>query len=87
MLKFNFKVIRLMWSRSGGVGFTEDVSEFMVVWWNTSHVNQSMIRGGLVRKEELVDLVIIHFREMGESCCVDEGNFWSNEWSRSWRVR
>ena len=68
------------------MGFTEDVGEFMVVWQNASHVNRSVIRGGLVRKEELVDLVIIHFRETGESCCVDEGNFQSNKWSLSWRV-
>ena len=55
-----------MQGRGRGTGFTEDISEFVVVWWNTSHVNQSVIRGGLFGKEELVDLVIIHFREMGE---------------------
>ena len=32
-LKFNFEVIRLMWSRSRGAGFIEDISELMVVWW------------------------------------------------------
>ena len=69
------------------VGFTEDVSELVVVWWNTSHVDQSVIGSSLVRKKELVDLVIVHFREMGEGCCVDEGNLRSNEWSRSQRVR
>ena len=76
-----------MWSGSGGVGFTEDISELVVVWQNTSHVDQSVIGGSLVRKEELVDLVIVHFRMMGKSCCIDEGNFWSNEQSRSRRVR
>ena len=68
------------------MGFTEDVSEFMVVCWNASHVNQSVIGGSLVGKEELVDLVIVHFRETGKSCCIDEGNYQSNEWSQSWRV-
>ena len=64
------------------MGFTENVGKFMVVWQNASHVNQGVIRGSLVGKEELVDLVIVHLREMGEGCCVDEGNFWSNE--QSW---
>ena len=63
------------------MGFTENISELMVVWQNTSHVDQSIVGGGLVGKEELVDLVIVHFREMGKSCCIDEGNFRSNEWS------
>ena len=76
-----------MQSGGGGAGFTEDVGEFVVVWWNTSHVDWSFIGGGLVGKEELVDLVIVHFREMGKSCCIDEGNFQSNKWSWSWRVR
>ena len=75
-----------MRSGSRGVGFTENVGELMVVWWNASHVDWGIIRSGLVRKKELVDLVIIHFRKMGKGCCVDEGNFWSNEQSRSWRV-
>ena len=57
------------------MGFTEDVGEFMVVWQNASHVNWNIIGGGLVRKEELVDLVIVHFREMGKSCCINKGNF------------
>ena len=69
------------------MGFTENVGELVVVWWNTSHVDRGIIGSGLVRKKELVDLVIIHFREMGEGCCIDEGNLWSNEWSWSWRVR
>ena len=69
------------------MGFTEDVSEFVVVWQNANHVDRSIIGGGLVRKKELVDLVIIHFREMGKNCCVDEGNFRSNEQSQSRRVR
>ena len=63
-----------MQSGSGGTGFTEDVSEFVVVWQNASHVNQSIIGDGLVRKEELVNLVIVHFRERGKSCCINEGN-------------
>ena len=75
-----------MRSGSGGVGFTENISELVVVWQNTSHVDQSIIRSGLVGKKELVDLVIIHFREMGEGCCIDEGNLWSNEQSWSRRV-
>ena len=75
-----------MQSGSGGVGFTDNVSKFMVVWWDISHVNWSVIGSGLVGKEELVDLVIIHLREMGKGCCIDEGNLWSNEWSWSWRV-
>ena len=76
-----------MWSGSGAAGFTEDFGKFMVVWWNASHVNWSVIRSGLVREEELVDLVIIHLGEIGEGFCVDEGNFWSNEWSQSQRIR
>ena len=62
-----------MLSGSGGTGFTEDIGELMVVWRNASHVDQSVIRGSLVRKEELVDLVIVHFRKTGERCCIDEG--------------
>ena len=76
-----------MQSMCRGAGFTEDISKFMVVWWNASYVNWGIIRGSLVGKEELVDLVIVHLREMSEGCCVDEGNFQSNEWSWSWRVR
>ena len=30
-----------MWSGSGGAGFTENVSELVVVWWNASHVDWS----------------------------------------------
>ena len=56
LLKFNFEVVRPMWSRSGGEGFAKDVGKFMVVHQNTSHVNQSIIRGECVGKEELVDL-------------------------------
>ena len=74
-----------MWSGSRGVGFTENVGELMVVWRNASHVDQGVIGSGLVRKKELVDLVIIHFRETGKGCCIDEGNLWSNE--RSWSRR
>ena len=72
-----------MQSGSGGMGFTEDVGELVVVWRNTSHVDQSVIGGDLVGKEELVDLVIVHFREMGKSCCIDKGNFRSNKQSQS----
>ena len=71
-----------MQSRSRGVGFTEDVGKFMVVHWDTSHVNWSVIMGSLVRKKELVDLSIVHLGEMGEGCCIDEGNFWSNKQSQ-----
>ena len=76
-----------MWSGGGGAGFTENVGELMVVWWNASHVHRGIIGSGLVGKKELVDLVIVHFREMGEGCCIDKGNLWSNEWSWSQRVR
>ena len=57
------------------MGFTENISELMVVWQNTSHVDWSIIRSSLVGKKELVDLVIVHFRKMGKGCCVDKGNF------------
>ena len=85
-LKFYFEVIRLMQSGSRGTGFTENVSELMVVWWNASHVDWGIIGSCFVRKKGLVDLVIIHFREMGEGYCVDKGNFQSNERSQSQRV-
>ena len=75
-----------MWSGSRGVGFAENVSELVVVWQNASHVDWGIIRSGLVGKKELVDLVIVHFREMGKGCCVDKGNFWSNEQSQSRRL-
>ena len=75
-----------MWSGSGGAGFTENVGELMVVWRNASHVDQSINGSSLVGKKELVDLVIIHFRETGEGCCIDKGDLRSNKWSRSWRV-
>ena len=48
-----------MWGRSGGTGFTENVSELVVVWQNASHVDQSIFRSSLVREKELVDLVIV----------------------------
>ena len=51
-LKFNFEVVRPMQSRSKGAGFTEDVCKFMVVHWDTSHVNQSIVGGGLVGKKD-----------------------------------
>ena len=74
-LKFNFEVIRPMCSGSRGMGFTEDVCKFIIVCWDTSHVNGSIVGGSLVREEELVDLSIIHLGEMGEGCCIDKGNF------------
>ena len=76
-----------MQSRSRGAGFTENVGELVVVWQNASHIDWSVIGSGLVRKKELVDLVIVHFRETGEGCCIEEGNFRSNEQSQSRRVR
>ena len=81
------EVVWLMQSGSRGVGFTENISELMVVWWNASHVDWGVIRSSLVRKKELVDLVIVHFRETGEGCYIDEGNFRSNKWNQSRRVR
>ena len=71
-----------MRSGSGGTGFAENIGELMVVWWNASHVDQGILGSSLVGKKELVDLVIIHFRETGEGCCVDEGNLQSKE--QSW---
>ena len=68
------------------MGFAENIGEFMVVWLNASHVDWGVIGSSLVGKKELVDLVIVHFRETGEGCCVDEGNFRSNERSQSQRV-
>ena len=68
-----------MWSGSGGVGFAENVGELMVVWQNTSHVDWGVIGSSLVGKKELVDLIIVYFRETGKGCCVDEGNLRSNE--------
>ena len=76
-----------MWSGSGGAGFAENVGELVVVWQNASHVDRGTIGSGLVGQKELVDLVIVHFRETGEGCCIEEGNFRSNEQSRSRRVR
>ena len=69
------------------MGFTENISELVVVWQNASHVDRGVIRSGLVGQKDLIDLVIVHFREMGEVCCIDEGNLQSNEQSRSQRVR
>ena len=65
------------------MGFTEDVSKFMVVHWDTSLVNQSIVGGRFIGKEELVDLSIVHLGEMGKGHCIDEGNFQSNEQSQS----
>ena len=74
-----------MWSGSGGVGFAESVGEFMVVWRNASHVDWGVLGSGLVGQKELVDLVIVHFRETDEGCCIDKRNFQSNKQSWSWR--
>ena len=46
----------------------------MVVQGDTHHVNWSVIRSGFVGEEKLVDLSVIHLREMGKSYGVDEGN-------------
>ena len=54
------------------MGFTEDVSKFMVVHWDTSLVNQSIVGGRFIGKEELVDLSIVHLGEMGKGHCIDE---------------
>ena len=65
--------------------FTENVGEVMVVRGDTRHVNQSVVRSGFVREEELVDLSIVHLRETGEGCSIDEGNLQSNQWDqRGW---
>ena len=55
---------------------------------DTPHINQSVIRSGFVREEKLVDLSVVHLREMGKSCGIDEGNLQSNEsgWS-GWSFR
>ena len=74
-----------MQGQCASAGFTENVSEVMVVRGDTCHVNQSIIRSEFVREEELVDLSIIHLREMGESCSIDEGNLWSNQQGRRGR--
>ena len=73
--QFYFEVIRPMQSGCRGMGFTENIGELVVVWWNASHVDWGVIGSGLGGKKELVDLVIVHFRETGEGCCVDEGTF------------
>ena len=39
-----------MQSGGEGAGFTENVSELMVVWRNASHVDWGIIGSGLVRK-------------------------------------
>ena len=72
-----------MWGRCASACFTEDVGEVMVVQGDTCHINQSVIRSGFVREEELVDLSIIHLRETGKGCGIDKGNLWSNQ--RGWR--
>ena len=77
-----------MWSGCAGTGFTEDVGEIVVVQRDTCHVDWSIVGGGFVREEKLVDLSIVHLREMGKSCGIDEGNLWSNKWGQSrWRFR
>ena len=68
-----------MWGQCAGTGFTEDVSKITVVQGDTHHVNRSIIRSRFVGEEELVDLSIVHPREMGKSCGIDKGNLWSNQ--------
>ena len=68
-----------MWEIHNSTGFTENISEIVVVRGDTRHVNQSIIRSEFVGEEELVDLSVIHLREMGESCGIDEGNLQSNQ--------
>ena len=76
-----------MQSGSAGMGFTEDIGEVIVVHQDTSHVNQSIVRGGFVKEKELVDLSIIHLGEMGQGCCIDKLNLWSNKQGQSrWRI-
>ena len=44
-----------------------------------------ILRSRFVREEELVDLSIVHLREMGKSCGIDEGNLQSHQWGwRGW---
>ena len=78
-MKFDFEVIRSMRGWCASVCFTEDVSEVVVVRGDTHHINRSVVRSGFVREKELVDLSIVHLREMGEGSGVDEGNLWSNQ--------
>ena len=62
------------------MGFTENVSEVMVVHQDTSHVSQSIIRGCFVREEKLVDLSIVHIREMGKSYALMKEIFGATSW-------
>ena len=39
-LKFNLKIMRPIQSGSRGMGFTEDVSTFMVLWQNSSMLTE-----------------------------------------------
>ena len=68
-----------MWGWCVSTDFTEDVSEVVVVQGDTRHVNRSIIRSGFVREEKLLDLSIVHLREMGKGCSIDEGNLQSNQ--------
>ena len=54
------------------MGFAEDIGKFMVVCWDTHHVNWNVVGSGFVGKEELVDLSIVHLGEMGKGHCIDE---------------
>ena len=72
-----------MWGRCASGCFTENVSEVVVVQGDTRHVNWSVVRSGSVGEEKLVDLSIVHLRETGKGCGVDEGYLQSNQWG--WR--
>ena len=72
-----------MRGQCASAGFTENVSEVVVVRGDTHHVNQSIVRSRFVREKELVDLSIAHLREMGKSCSIDKGNLQSNQ--QGWR--
>ena len=81
--KFDFEVIRPMWGQCASACFTEDVGEVVVVQGDSRHVNWSIVRRRFVREEKLEDLSIVHLREIGEGCGVDEGNLQSNQ--QGWR--
>ena len=68
-----------MLGQCASMGFTEIIGEIMVAQRDTCHVNQSIVRNRFVREEKLVDLGVIHLRETGNCCGIDEGNLWSNQ--------
>ena len=77
-----------MGSRCAGAGFTENISKIMVVQRDTTHVDQSIVRSGFVGEEKLIDLSVIHLRETGKGCDVDERDFWRNKGGqRRWSFR